>query len=245
MNARSPSMQALQTSFGSSVFEYTPRAKKTLWSSLGIAFTIELSLAMLFGSYLIFRQVAPVFTSLPIQIEDAPKTKPLKQEPQTPEPVKPKVEPKPIKSIVTPLPTQTPTPTLTPTPAPQQQATPLAETPNAFSAPTPVSVTPVVINKQVGPNDEFKAKVQAAVQAAFYYPMAAQELGLSGRTRLGFTLTNNTATDAKIIQSSTIGIIDRAALQAVLKALYPIPPTELKDKPLNYEIWIEFKPKAS
>jgi len=243
MNARSANMQELKTSLGSSVFEYAPPAKKTVWSSLGMAFTIELSLALLFASYLIFRQVAPVFISLPIQIEEAPPTAPLKQEPKKPEPVKPKIEPKPLKSIV--MPPAAPTPT----PVPQQQATPVVETPTAFSAPapapTPAPIVPVVTNKQVGPSDEFKAKVQAAVQAAFYYPMAAQEMGLSGRTRVGFALSNTTATDAKIIQSSSIGIIDRAALQAVLRAIFPTPPAELKDKTLSYEIWIEFKPKAN
>ena len=238
MSARSPRVQELQNSSAPSVFNYTPPVKKAFWSSLGVAFTIELALALLFASYLIFREVAPIFTSLPIQIEDVPKTEPVKQEPKKPEPIKPKVEPKPLKSIVTPPPAPTPTPT-------PQQASPVVETPTAFSAPAPPPVMPVVNNKPLGPSDEFKAKVQAAVQAAFYYPMAAQEMGLTGRTRVSFTLTNTSATDAKIVQSSSIGIIDRAALQAVLKAVFPTPPNELKDKPQGYEIWIEFKPKAN
>jgi len=71
-------MQELQNSSASPVFNYTPPAKKAFWSSLGVAFTIELACALLFASYLIFREVAPIFTSLPIQIEDVPKTEPVK-----------------------------------------------------------------------------------------------------------------------------------------------------------------------
>jgi protein TonB len=181
--------------------------------------------------------VAPSFSTLPIEIEDIPKTEPVKQEIKKPEPIKPKVEPKPIKAVQPP-----PVPVAQ---TPQVQPTPVAETPNAFTAPAPVPPPPPVAARAVGPSDEYKAKVQAAVQAAFYYPMAAQEMGLTGRTRVGFVLTNTTASEAKIVTSSTIGIIDRAALQAVLKAVFPSPPAELRDKAIAYEIWIEFKPKAN
>jgi hypothetical protein len=237
MNARTPNMQDFQSAYAAPVFAYQAPKRNNFWSSLGLAFTIEIACAALIACYLIFRQVAPTFTSLPIQIEDTPKTEPVKQEIKKPEPPKPKIEPKPIKTVQPP-----PTPVA---PSPQVQATPVVEAPNAFTAPTPVPVPAPVVSKQVGPSDEFKAKVQAAVQAAFYYPMAAQEMGLTGRTRVGFVLTNTTASEAKIVTSSSIGIIDRAALQAVIKAVFPTPPADLKDKALAYEIWIEFKPKAN
>ncbi len=204
---------------------------------MGWALGIELSAVVMLALYLVFRQVAPSFSTLPIEIEDIPKTEPVKQEIKKPEPIKPKVEPKPIKAVQPP-----PVPVAQ---TPQVQPTPVAETPNAFTAPAPVPPPPPVAARAVGPSDEYKAKVQAAVQAAFYYPMAAQEMGLTGRTRVGFVLTNTTASDAKIVTSSTIGIIDRAALQAVLKAVFPSPPAELRDKAIAYEIWIEFKPKAN
>ncbi len=237
MNARMPNMQVLQPAYTAPVFAYQAPKKDNFWSSLGLAFTIEISCALLIACYLVFRQVAPSFTSLPIQIEDTPKTEPIKQEIKKPEPPKPKIEPKPIKSVQPP-----PTPVA---PAPQVQATPVVEAPNAFTAPAPLPVPAPVVSRQVGPSDEYKAKVQAAVQAAFYYPMAAQEMGLTGRTRVGFVLTNTSATDAKIVTSSSIGIIDRAALQAVMKAAFPTPPADLRDKAIAYEIWIEFKPKAN
>jgi TonB family protein len=227
----------MTTAHSAPAFSYPTPEKKTIWSSLGWALGIELSAVVLIALYLVFRQVAPSFSTLPIEIEDIPKTEPVKQEIKKPEPIKPKVEPKPIKAVQPP-----PVPVAQ---TPQVQPTPVAETPNAFTAPAPVPPPPPVAARAVGPSDEYKAKVQAAVQAAFYYPMAAQEMGLTGRTRVGFVLTNTTASDAKIVTSSTIGIIDRAALQAVLKAVFPSPPAELRDKAIAYEIWIEFKPKAN
>lgn len=219
------------------LFSYQAPDKKTLWSSLGMAFTIELTAAALIASYLIFRQVAPGLISLPIEIVDAPKTEPSRQDIKKPEPIKPKTVPQPVKALQ-------PPPQLVSPPAP---ATPVVEAPNAFTAPAPqVSpAVPAAPPKLIGPSDEFKARVQAAVQNAFYYPMAAQEMGLTGRTRVSFVLTNTTASEAKIIVSSSIGIIDRAALQAVLKAAFPSPSAELRDKPITYEIWIEFKPKLN
>ncbi len=237
MNTRTPNLQDIQPAFAAPVFAYQAPKKNNFWSSLGLAFTIEVACALLIACYLVFRQVAPSFTSLPIQIEDTPKTEAIKQEIKKPEPPKPKIEPKPIKAVQPP-----PTPLA---PAPQVQAAPMVEAPTAFTAPAPLPVPAPVVPKQVGPSDEFKAKVQAAVQAAFYYPMAAQEMGLTGRARVGFVLTNTAASDAKIVTSSSIGIIDRAALQAVMKAVFPTPPADLRDKATAYEIWIEFKPKAN
>ncbi len=229
-------MQNLQTAYPSPVFAYQAPQKKTLWSSLGMAFTIELIGVAAIALYLVLKQVAPTFTALPIEIMDVPKSEPVKEVIKKPEPPKPKIEPKPLKALQPP-----PTP-VAPSP---QVAPPVVEAPNAFTAPTPTPTPVPMVSKAVGPSDEFKAKVQAAVQAAFYYPMAAQEMGLTGKTRVGFVLTNTTATEAKIVTSSTIGIIDRAALQAVLKAVFPSPPADLRDKPITYEIWIEFKPKAN
>ncbi len=237
MNVRNTMLHDTQPLRTAPIFSYQAPAKKTFWSSLGLALSIELSAALLIGSYLIFRQVAPSFTSLPIEIVDVPRTEPVKQEIKKPEPIKPKVEPQPVKAIQPP-----PSPIA---PSPQVQPIPVVETPNAFTAPAPVPTPPPLAIKPIGPSDEYKAKVQAAVQAAFYYPMAAQEMGLTGKARVGFVLTNTSASEAKIITSSTIGIIDRAALQAVVKAAFPSPPAELRDKSISYEIWIEFKPKAN
>jgi protein TonB len=48
--------------------------------------------------------------------------------------------------------------------------------------------------------------------------------------------------EPRILSSSGLGIIDRAALQAVQKANYPLPNAELRERTLSYEVWIEFKP---
>jgi TonB family protein len=72
--------------------------------------------------------------------------------------------------------------------------------------------------------------------------MAAIEMGLHGRVRVSFVLKNTQVSEPRIVASSGMGLIDRAAIQAVQKALYPMASIEWRDKNLVYEIWIEYKP---
>ena len=212
--------------------------KSALWSSLGMAFALEALVVASLLLWLAFRELPPRIVALPIEIENTPKIdqpEPPKVQPPLPKP--PKIEPKPIKE---PPKVQLPMPV----PEPIVQA-PSVATPNAFTqvatppAPPP---PPPVESKPMGPSDEYIAKVRAAVQAAFAYPMAAAEMGLHGRARVGFNLRNTSASDVKIINGSGLGLIDRAALAAVQKAAYPTPPTEQKDRTNYCEVWIEFKP---
>jgi TonB family protein len=212
-----------------------------LWSSLGMAFALEALVVASLLFWLAFRELPPRTVALPIEIENTPKIdqpEPPKVQPPLPKP--PKIEPKPIKE---PPKVQAPTPPM-PVPEPIVQA-PSVAIPNAFtqvaSPPAPPPPPPVE-SKPMGPSDEYIAKVRAAVQAAFAYPMAAAEMGLHGRARVGFNLRNTTASDVKIINGSGLGLIDRAALAAVQKAAYPNPPTEQKDRTNYCEVWIEFKP---
>jgi TonB family protein len=215
--------------------------KSALWSSLGMAFALEALVVASLLLWLAFREMPPRIVALPIEIENTPKIdqpEPPKVQPPLPKP--PKIEPKPIKE---PPKVQAPPPPM-PVPEPIVQA-PSVATPNAFTqvatppAPPP---PPPVESKPMGPSDEYIAKVRAAVQAAFAYPMAAAEMGLHGRARVGFNLRNTTASDVKIINGSGLGLIDRAALAAVQKAAYPTPPAEQKDRTNYCEVWIDFKP---
>ena len=215
--------------------------KSALWSSLGMAFALEALVVVSLLLWLAYREVPVHFSALPIEIENTPKVnepEPPKVQPPLPKP--PKIEPKPLKE---PPKVKVPTPPI-PIPESVVQA-PSVATPNAFTqvatppAPPP---PPPVESKPMGPSDEYIARVRAAVQAAFAYPMAAAEMGLHGRARVGFNLRNTTASDVKIINGSGLGLIDRAALAAVQKAAYPNPPAEQKDKTNYCEVWIDFKP---
>lgn len=151
--------------------------------------------------------------------------------PEAPKPPPPKPLPKPA----TPSKQPAPSPMPMPTPVPQShEATPFAEPAPAQPSPPPATAG------KADANLEYAGKVRAAVQAAVIYPPAAISLKFSGRTRVSFFLRNSSPSQAKVIISSGMGLIDRAALQSVLNAAYPAPPEALRGKDESYEIWVEF-----
>ena len=84
----------------------------------------------------------------------------------------------------------------------------------------------------------YNVKLAAAVQAAFVVPGPAAALGFKGRARVEFHLRDGVVSNAKIIQGSGLGAVDRAALKAVEMASFPVPPTALVGKEGVYQIWV-------
>jgi protein TonB len=85
-------------------------------------------------------------------------------------------------------------------------------------------------------------KLRQAIQAALIYPVAAKQMGITGRVRVQFELNaGQTPTQVTILDSSGTGMFDRYAVKAVNEANYPSPPTELKASNGSYQIWVEFK----
>jgi protein TonB len=64
--------------------------------------------------------------------------------------------------------------------------------------------------------------------------------GMSGRTRVAFTYRDGTVSDVRLVVSSGIGLLDRAALAAVRDAVYPNAPAELAGKVLSKQLWVTF-----
>ena len=147
----------------------------------------------------------------------APKPKPLPQPKPTPQPQVVQEEPKPVLPQVV-----------------EAQV-------NTFTEPAPPPPEPVVGKAE--PSAEYAAKVHAAVQAAHYYPPAAVSLHFSGRVRVEFHLRNVAVSDVRLLVASGIGMIDRAALQAVQNAIYPEPPPEIQGTDHVYQVWVEFTRK--
>jgi protein TonB len=75
--------------------------------------------------------------------------------------------------------------------------------------------------------DAYSARVNAAIQAAVVCPLAAQNMNMSGRTRVQFKLQDTIASDLGVATGSGKPMLDTAALAAVKGAKYPMPPTEL------------------
>ena len=74
--------------------------------------------------------------------------------------------------------------------------------------------------------DAYSSRVNAAIQAAVVCPLAAQNMGMSGRTRVQFKLQDSVASESMVVTGSGKPMLDTAALTAVQRANYPIPPSE-------------------
>ena len=167
-----------------------------------------------------------------------------------PAPPKPVAKPKPIPPVPKPKPVVhhivRPHPVVTPQPPKPDPLPPSTTTPTAFTQPVPLPPSPPPPPQAAPSTDNTAAikatyadKIHAAVQAAVYYPPAAAAMNFSGRVRVEFHLLNATPSDERVLVSSELGMIDRAALRAVKTAAYPAPPKELRDKDEIYQVWVE------
>jgi len=87
---------------------------------------------------------------------------------------------------------------------------------------------------------DYIAKMQAAVRAAFEYPMAAKAQDFKGRARVAFSLVDTHPSEARIIVSSGMNIVDRAALKAVQAATYPPAPDGLSHADRVFDVWVGY-----
>lgn len=113
--------------------------------------------------------------------------------------------------------------------------------PSVHPAPT-AAATSAAAPAAPSANAEYIGKIRAAVQNAFVYPPAAIALGFHGKVKVRFHLSHKMPSSPTILTGSGMGLIDRAALQSVMAAIYPEPPSELKNTDMDCEVWIEYRP---
>lgn len=221
-----------------------PKPYSTTWNTpyktaqaLGLAVIIELLIlfAVLF-TIARMQQPEPKYTE-PVKLAIVSEPTPPKPVVQ-PKPTPPTPKPKPVvRQITHPRPVVLPPP-----PKPETTPTPLpkADTPTAFTAPTPPPPPPP--QPSVASNNnavaDYRGAVHTAVQTAVYYPPAAAVMHFSGQVKVEFHLYNTVSSQARVIVSSDLSIIDHAALQAVQSAQYPTPPEKLRDKDQVYQVWV-------
>jgi len=215
-----------------------------VWSSLGSALLIELGVVGAVMAWVLLhppQELAQVIPLVMSMLEEPKVDKPLPPKP-------PEVKPLPVPTKVTLAPPkpQSQVAPLTPEVRPVQDITPpVVAQPTAFSspvvaaapsAPPPAVVTPAA--PVVDPALAYNFKLAAAVQTAFVVPGPASALGFKGRARVEFHLRDGVASNAKILQPSGLGAVDRAALKAVEAAAFPPPPPALAGKDGVYQIWV-------
>jgi protein TonB len=153
---------------------------------------------------------------------------------------KPDVPPPRAKSLPLPEVTLPAVPEPAPVPPPPV-ASPLAEPVVHGAEPVAAPVAPPPQPAaSAAPSAEYIAKVRAAVQGAFEYPMAAKAQDFRGRARVAFSLTDTRPSSARIVVSSGMNIVDRAALKAVERASYPPAPEALRRADQAFEVWVSF-----
>ncbi len=175
----------------------------------------------------------PVREVAVLQLTEAP---PAPQE-APPAPPPPKVQPVRQHEKITPVVSrQEPQPETPPAPVVPTDPTPFSEKKVQATPPPPAAPS----NLQADELTEYAARVRGAVQAALQYPDAAREMQFVGRARVEFTLADGRPGRARIVATSGVNMLDRAAIRAVNSAEYPTPPASLKSKEKVFQIWVEF-----
>ncbi len=209
------------------------------WQSFAVAFGLESLLIV--GTLLwagqhitpIEREVIP----LTLEMAVAPL---LEKKPALAEPPKLKTTP-------------TPKPQVNTNPPPVSAAAPKVQTvsndasvqavtktePTATTAPsTPAAAASPATPALPDPALAYNVKLAAAVQAAFEVPGTAKALSFKGRARMEFSLHDGKVSAIRVLQTSGLSAVDRAATKAVETASYPLPPAGLQNKDGVYQIWV-------
>lgn len=178
------------------------------------------------------------------EVEVAPQPEPIK-----PEPIKPKVTPKPV---VKPLPEPVEIiEDASPAPPPPSPPEVIAVAPKPEATPNPTPIPPPVIPQPVTPNpvqiseanDRYGNTLWSAISKYKKYPRIAQQRGWQGEVVVELLLDGNGKLQSKkILQSSGYDSLDNQALEMVEKALpFPAPPEALRGSNFTIRVPIPFK----
>jgi protein TonB len=163
-------------------------------------------------------------------VEPEPEPEPVVIEPPPP---KPKPKPKPKKK---------------PKPEPPPEVKPVAPVrpPPPKVEPKPVAAVPVVPAVDPGLiqriEDEYKAALRQAIEKHKTYPRRAVRLRKQGEVVMGFTvLKDGTIQAIRVVQSSGVSLLDKAAKSAVKKTSGSLPfPGKLERSQWDFTIPIKF-----
>ncbi len=198
---------------------------------------------LLGGAWVLLSHKSPAPAAVPItllSIATPPQSKPV-----PPAPPVPKTQPQEVQHKVTPTPVHhvahviPPRPMSGPAPVPVPAPAPPSATPTE-PAPAPHPQPPALPPAPAAPNASFEGALRAAIQAALHYPESARLAGISGRTRVAFQYQDGAVSGVRVVVSSGIGLLDRAAVAAVEGAPYPKPEPAFVGRTLSEQLWVTF-----
>jgi protein TonB len=204
-----------------------PQERTRLYPAAAIALVAEVLL--LGGAFVFLTHKAPTAVELPpttLTLAAPPAPTPPAPKAVVPTPPKPQTRP-PVRPVVPVHHVVTRTPPAVPSAAPTEPAPTPRPAPAPPAAPTTASPS-------------FEGALRAAIQAALHYPESARLSGMSGRTRVAFQYRDGVVSDVRVVVSSGIGLLDRAAVAAARDAAYPMPEPAFVGKTLSEQLWITF-----
>lgn len=222
--------------------------KHRLPAAAVIALAVEAAILALAWSLLQHKSAEPPQERPPVLLsltsEPPPRPAPPAPKPEPPHPVvqpRPKVV-QPVRRVEHVAPRAVPVPVPVspqaapqPTPAPAPTPAPVAAPPVAAQPPAPMAPP---ASSHVSPT--FESELREAIEAALHYPESARMSGISGRTRVEFQYRDGVVSAARVVVSSGVGMLDRAALAAVRDANYPKPEAGFAGKTLTEQLWVNF-----
>ncbi|SHF17925.1 outer membrane transport energization protein TonB [Desulfacinum infernum DSM 9756] len=180
---------------------------------------------------------------------------------RVPEPPEP---PKPIRTVESLRPTVVPEVAPRPRPQVNRRTVPM-EVPDPKPAAREVETAPLVASTNPAPRvaagdpqgvpseavrgnpgdalQRFLAEVRRRIARHKHYPAAARRRQLEGRVTVRFAIRPDGSADGlKVVESSGVSVLDRAALEAVRRAApFPGFPRQVSDRALEVEIGVVFE----
>ncbi len=225
---------------------HEPDDGKRWLASTGLALLIEVVVLVAMAWWV--SRPAPPPPPQPVEItltQPKPQPKVVTPKPPPPKPKPPKPKPKPlprpkVRHIVHPKPLPLPPkPRIQPPPAPVPAARPAMPVAPPPPPPPPPRKPPKVDTAAL--QMSFEVLMREAIQDAVHYPEAARLMQVEGRTQVAFTFLDGRVSQLRVVHSSGVPSLDRAALQAVRTAPYPAPPAALAGRPLAFVVWVRFR----
>ncbi len=212
-------------------------------AALALALLIEATLLAALA-WLGTHQAAPPPPPVEITLsQPKPLPKPVTPKPPPPKPQpkpRPKPQPKPRPHPVHPHPKPLPPPpqarALIPPPSPQPTARPAMP----VTPPPPPPPAPVRHPDLAAARLSFEGALREAIQAAVRFPEAARLMHVGGRVLVSFEFLDGKVSQVRVAQSSSVPMLDAAALAAVREAPYPPTPAALASQPMRFRIWVRF-----
>jgi TonB family protein len=119
----------------------------------------------------------------------------------------------------------------------ERPPTPIEMAPAAIAIVAPPAPRPAASDRAA--RDTLEGRIKQAIQRTQHYPESAKMMGVHGTAIVGFDYRDRSASDVRIIRSSSSLILDAEAIRDVRDAVFP-PPGEMSGRTLSLQVTVVF-----